>query len=323
MNDHNRARPPQPGPACEYFAPLLPLVGQERLNPRDSSSLRQHLATCDYCQSELDSYTWLDDTLARHFGPAPRGPLSPGDIRELTSRAYRPRTNVPEPMPAPESLSNHHQQRPSAAFRLAPPQPARRGRRVISILSAVAAVLVIAAVSLALFESRTPTNGKPNGSTPTTTAPVYVPDRNDLFNSIAMVSPTEGWIVGGNMSINGGPVIYGPLLLLHYLNGQVFRVDNLALPEAGAEKAILQRVVMLSASEGWAIGTYIGSSGCTNTLILHYTNGQWKQDTTIAGIILTSISMASTTDGWAAGVLRSCNASGSDVLALFHYNGTR
>lgn len=166
MNDNYRARPPQPGPTCEYFAPLLPLLGQERLNPGDSSRLRQHLATCAYCQSELASYDWLDNALARHFGPAPRGPLSPADIRELTSRAYRPRIPLQEPMLEVEASGNHHAPRPTVMLPPERPQSAWRRRRLLSILGTAAAILVIVAASLALFKSHSPS--KTGSPTPTT-----------------------------------------------------------------------------------------------------------------------------------------------------------
>ena len=326
MNDNDHARPPQPGPACDDFAPLLPLIGQERLNPSDDSRLRQHLATCEYCQSELDSYTALDDTLARQFGPASRGPLSPDDIRELTSIAYRPRTDELEPLPTPES--NHHQQRPAAHF---PPTrwlPVRPGRRVVSLLSAIAAVLLIAAISLALFASGGHGHSA-NPNTPTvTTAPTapatpnntYQLNRNDWFQGIAMISPTEGWIVGGYQA---GGAAYGPLLLLHYVNGSLIRVNVAGLQDPGANNTTLQQVVMLSADEGWATGIYIGSEGCNDTLILHYTGGQWKHETTKVGIMLTGFSMVSATDGWAVGTQPECNGVGSAGPILFHYDGTQ
>jgi Putative zinc-finger len=167
MNDHYRARPAEPGPACEDFAPLLPLVAQQGLDSRDSTRLRQHLATCDYCQSELDSYNRLDDALARHFGPAPSGPLSPADIQELTSPTYHPNTPLPEAPPAPAGDAP----RPNRSGPLVLPprqQGAPHRLRLISILSAAAAVLLIASVSLALFKSHQPT--QTTAATPQATA---------------------------------------------------------------------------------------------------------------------------------------------------------
>ncbi len=137
MNNHHRPYRPHPGPACESFAPLLALVGQERLSARDASDLRSHLATCAYCQQELESYRWLDDALARHYGPVPRGPLSLADIRAITSRDYQPRTPPPEPLAAPEERREQRLSRPERSFRPEPPRPqsARSARSAGDALS--------------------------------------------------------------------------------------------------------------------------------------------------------------------------------------------
>ncbi len=312
MNDNSRARPPQPGPACEYFAPLLPLVGQERLTPRDSASLRQHLQTCEYCQNELDSYNWLDDTLARHFGPAPRGPLSPSDIRELTSRTYRPHTPPSEARSAPSRGSNHHRQRPAQPLR---PQRSRRGR-VIAIFSALAAVLIIAAISVALFEShKPPSTSQQQTKTPTPTLPVYVPSSEDTFYDISMVSPSEGWLVGAHSTIQASSP-----LLLHYFNGRLFQVNNLALHVTSNVPVFLNRIVMFSATEGWAVGVYQPTITCGGSFLLHYSGGQWRQDTTLADTSFRSITFVSPTNGWAAGV--KCG-DGISTPGIYHYDGAK
>ncbi len=180
MSTHNHARPPVPGPACKSFAPLLPLVAQNGLEADEANRLRQHLATCNFCQSELASYNQMDALLARRFGPAARGPLSPEDIRELSSSAYRPRTTLAEPMPAPVE-NKALWQRPETPRRLKPPsRPAapRRSRRFFSTLSAIAAVLVIAAVSVALFKSHTPTR---TGSATPQTSPGATATPSGIF----------------------------------------------------------------------------------------------------------------------------------------------
>lgn len=321
MNHDYRARPPVPGPACESFAPLLPLVGQQRFDSRDSSQLRQHLATCDYCQSELASYNWLDDALARHFGPVPRGPLAPADIREITSRAYRPRTAPPEPAHAPEPGGNR--QRPELPRLPTRPQPLRRGRRLLSILSAAAAVLIIAAVGLALFVSGNHVfTGNPKTPTPAipiATLPVYVPNDQDRFNSLSMVSPTEGWIVGNNIS-NTSP----RPLILHYLNGQALEVNNLTLQGVNIDTAVLTQIGMLSTTEGWAAGPYGVTSGCTSTLFLRYTGGRWKQGSTPSGTNLISIALTSPTNGWAVATYDlACHQEEVKPPILYHYDGTQ
>ena len=322
MNRNHHTRPPRPGPTCESFAPLLALAGQERLDPRASSALRAHLATCDYCQAEQDAYHRLDSALQRHFGSPARPPLSSRDIARLMSddeplparrsdppaatmlRDEPPRSQAPRPLPTEY-----------------PQRPQRRRALVISAISAVAAVLIIALVSVALFASRghvitgqQKTPAATQNVAPTTTPVPYTPNANDAFNSIAMVSPDEGWIVGASGS-NSRP---GPLIL-HYLNGRLFQANIAAPPSGWPTSLSLQRVVMSSATEGWAIGPAEGL--CPSELLLHYTRGQWKLDGTLTGTTVYDISMLSPTDGWAVGDQQTCGQ-GDHKPVLFHYNGT-
>jgi hypothetical protein len=308
MNNHHYPHAPEPGPACEQFAPLLALVGQERLDPRDNSSLRQHLATCDYCQNELDGYTHLDDLLARHFGAAPRGPLSPADIRALTSRDYRPRT-------APDTNNGHHTRRSAPPAHPTSPQPAVRGRRVISILSAIAAVLIIAAVSVALFASHpAPGNGK---QTKTTPANLYIPQQDDTLDSIFMLSASEGWAVG----LTSNSVRTSQNLMLHYRGGHWERVSDLTNQDLHTTIAGLDGIIMLSASDGWAIGNFLPANSQTMVgAFFHYNGAHWSLQQTITYGFLASFSMTSPTDGWAVGNYAKSGTQVAQSL-LLHYDG--
>lgn len=321
MNDQYRARPP----ICEYFAPLLPLVGQQRLDSRDSSQLRQHLATCDYCQRELDSYNWLDAALARHFGPVLRGPLSPADIHEISSRAYRPRTAQPEPAPVPEPRGNR--QRTEPPIRPPRPEPSQHGRRLITILSAAAAVLIIAAVSLALFESHTmPNKGKQSTLTPAPTADLsrYFPSQGDVLNGVFMVSPGDGWAVGSTNTLASGT----ENLILHYTGKQWDQISGPTNQDLHTDSSSLQRVFMVSASEGWAIGNATvttndaqGSSTTFRAFILHYTGGHWAQQGPLFNSALADIFMTSASNGWAVGAAGGDQGPASATSLLLHYNG--
>jgi hypothetical protein len=309
MNTSNHARPPVPGPACKAFIPLLPLVAQQGLDPRDTRRLRQHLASCDYCQSELDSYNSLDDALARHFGPAPRGPLSPADISAITSRAYRPRTPPPEPLLAPAEISDQPAPRPPAPFRPMPRQPSRRGR-LISLLSAAAAVLLIAAISLALFASHPGSNSSAIESR-------YIPQRGDMLTGLFMLSASEGWAVGSESISNTTTQD----LILHYAHGQWNRVSSPTNKDLGVQNAWLTQVVMVSASEGWAIGT-LSTNPSTNPegSIFHYSAGRWTLQKSFEDSVFTSISMLSSRDGWISGGTLA-QYTNSEHSLLLRYNG--
>jgi hypothetical protein len=317
MNMNHHTRPPRPGPDCAFFADLLALVGQERLNANDTSDLRRHLETCSYCQHELNAYNRLDGILRQHFGPLERGPLSRREIAQMMNDGADAPPNMPPARSTSTALREpSHRSRASVAIgNTRPPRRTRPTRRLISAISAIAAVLVIALISAALFASRSHvSNGIPKKPTPTiaptATLPAYAPTNGDLLNSIAMVSPNEGWIAGST------PIGQGnfEMLLLHSIDGRFLKVPPASVQGLTSPPASLQQVVMLSANEGWATGIIAGSS-CSSTVILHYTGGHWKQDTTLAGGF-PSISMISPTDGWLAG--GTC----SGVYEMLHYDGT-
>jgi hypothetical protein len=80
------------------------------------------------------------------------------------------------------------------------------------------------------------------------------------IHSIAMVSPTEGW-AGGDLGNATGVAA----VLLHYVNGQ-WQTTLAPSPDIGG----IARIVMLSASEGWAAAEGGAAAGP-----LHYQNGRW------------------------------------------------
>jgi hypothetical protein len=106
-----------------------------------------------------------------------------------------------------------------------------------------------------------------------------------LFNSVYMVSPTEGWAVGKCVNAfcaGGGSNIY------HYFGGTWTAVPSpVSTP--------LHSIFMLSSTEGWAVG----DSG----VILHYAAGIWtgpvSPGTTTDALL--SVFMVSGTEGWAVG----------------------
>ena len=91
---------------------------------------------------------------------------------------------------------------------------------------------------------------------------------NAAFTSITMVSPTEGWATG---------VGAGTSNLWHYTQGKWQHV-LLADPQ----RADLEYLSMLSADEGWGIGTYSVSSSKSDQVphtagaLWHYSQGAWQ-----------------------------------------------
>lgn len=149
MNNADQHATPRSGPDCGTFADLLPLLGVGALEAQAEDRLRQHLATCDYCQLQRATYERMDFALRRSFGASASLLLSPEDIMSL---------NDQEPMAEPPLRT------PAAPFRA----PMHRPRRVFTWVAAIAAVMVITLLTTALFISHRP-NKSQTANTPTAT----------------------------------------------------------------------------------------------------------------------------------------------------------
>lgn len=339
MNNSNGHIPAfHPGPDCESFADLLPLLGAGTLDERDALRLRAHTATCAYCRTQRATYDRIDVALRRYYG-APAAPLfSPEDIMSVTDEGQRPELAPKAPIP----LSEHHP---------------RRTRRVVSIISGIAAVLVIIVVITGIFASRgslpkSTSPGHPgvasatHPSTPVAQETPYVPSANDILGAVQMLSPSEGWAVGDAYkgTNNGGTF---SCLALHYSNGQWKRMATPTDASMGLQDADLQSISMASPDEGWAVGwgdnsssalsaemslhdgpaaAYVPASGPGGPLpaglILHYSAGKWTKVSIIPDAELWSVQMLSPTDGWAAGGGGWGTEAGATTSILLHYDGS-
>ena len=129
---------------------------------------------------------------------------------------------------------------------------------------------------------------------------------NTYLADIDMVSPQEGWAVGGDGS--GLPVMY------HFTGGNWTEVD---LPNASSAST-RDSVSMTSADEGWAVG-----SGST---FLHYSNGTWTRalppGAMSSGAIINSVEMLTPSDGWAIVFDQQPSQANPNLWnSLLHYNG--
>ncbi len=120
------------------------------------------------------------------------------------------------------------------------------------------------------------------------------PGQHVVLERVAMVSPDEGWVVGWASTPNSSPA-----LILHYANGHWTPANVAGLASDSASG--LRGIAMVSAREGWAVGSQITSSGGEKTLVLHYTNGRWTRlDWSIPGSF-NSVAAFSSGDVWAVG----------------------
>ncbi len=119
--------------------------------------------------------------------------------------------------------------------------------------------------------------------------------------SVAPVSASDVWITAMGPLVNG----MRPASSILHFDGHTWVTATLPLGNAA-----LSRIVMVSATEGWAVGGYCGCgtghgpSTTPGSLILHYQNGVWSEVTNPShplGQYLFDIAMSSATEGWAAG----------------------
>jgi hypothetical protein len=252
----NGYRPfPTPGPACASFADALPLLGENTLDAETDAHLRQHVATCAYCQAQVATDTRIAGVFRRYFEqPAPRL-FSPEELMQITRKDKRP------------SDAGH----PPAA-----PTPMRpRGRRSgpIKTLGAVAAIAAVVVLFVILFQGFLGHNHTQTGSqhptpiptvtpgqpqTPTATpqppenylAPVIAPSNPNLVYQLAPASASSSQLLlqrsadGGktwqNFALPAQSIGAQPILFVSPLDAQrVFvslagkPVNNVCVPQQG------------------------------------------------------------------------------------------
>jgi hypothetical protein len=109
---------------------------------------------------------------------------------------------------------------------------------------------------------------------------------------IQMLSATDGWATGGGD------------FLWHY-DGSTWTKQPLpaTLTRYASLSPYIELLTMTSAVDGWVVvNEYNNSSGQSDSaVLLHYSYGQWQVSQRIEGARIASISMASSTDGWAMG----------------------
>ncbi|HEU5199954.1 MAG TPA: hypothetical protein VFU32_09965 [Ktedonobacterales bacterium] len=177
-------------------------------------------------------------------------------------------------------------------------------------------IVVIATLALAgcaPFWGQAKTSRTPNipVSSPQSTA--YVPtQRGYALNSIYMVSASDGWAVGSAQGAQDP-------LIVHYTGGHWEQISNPSGTRVLASASWLTQVVMLSASEGWAVGGFTDFNNHNFGLMLHYTGGLWTRQT-FPNVYLSGLTMLSPREGWAVGTT-SLTPGPSQKGVLLHYTG--
>ena len=302
----NRLSPPE---TCRDFALLLPLASHLSLAPEVSARLNAHLASCARCRDELRSYERIDATLVREF--ATRHRLAPRLSREeLQQVLHGRRFRLTRKKKGAELINGDEQTGYFDVGTLAsyPLKDKGQPRHTPALFAAVLTVLTLSIAAAGLFhllqvKSTTGTLAKDLSQVHLTDLAMVsdnegwaigsdaanaghgvifhyshdqwlqmsAPGGVGAFASIAMLSASDGWIVGAQG------------LILHY-DGQSWQsVQSPVHTPLGS-------IAMVSPTEGWAVGNDL----------LHYSHGAW---TRVAGCpdFLSQFQMLSSTEGWAVG----------------------
>lgn len=141
--------------------------------------------------------------------------------------------------------------------------------------------------------------------------PVQDPLPNAFLDSIAMVSPTEGWVTGYNSQV-------GESYLLHLANGHWQQVP---LPYQPAKGTYYSEIRMLSAQEGWIVvePQGVNDQGRIPSLLLRYHDGTWTQVTVPVPLVY-DLAPVGQDDLWVVGNATTLNRQDS---TLAHYQAGR
>ena len=160
----------------------------------------------------------------------------------------------------------------------------------------------------------------------------HLPDyAGATFNALSVVSSTDVWFAGAYYG--------GQTLILHY-DGHTWTQQRTP-PIASGDSIAINSIAMVSATEGWAVGTATHSVDCSNShnnncgvntsttgVVLHYANGAWQVALTLPNYDLSAISMVSASEGWFGGQKQARNASFPAIgptwnkPTLWHYGGS-
>jgi hypothetical protein len=127
---------------------------------------------------------------------------------------------------------------------------------------------------------------------------VQAPTGLDLHD-VQMLAPKDGWAVGSNEN---------QVVALHYDGGAWHMVPLPAAFANGPGQLItFMSIFMVSPTDGWAAGAdypnLAGAGSSTDAptgYLLHYIAGAWQIAATFPRLAVDSLSLSSSTDGWAA-----------------------
>jgi len=140
------------------------------------------------------------------------------------------------------------------------------------------------------------------------------------LSGVAAVSATDAWAVG----TSGSQMSHGQTLIEHW-DGAHWQIVK--SPNPGSIYNSLYAVTAVSATNVWAVGYYVNTTGVTQTLTEHWNGTSWSvvKSPSPASMNneLFSVAAVSATDVWAVGFITRNSANGPVEQTLIEYwNGT-
>lgn len=139
--------------------------------------------------------------------------------------------------------------------------------------------------------------------------PLGVDAEDVALFSVRMVSPREGWAVGGAISKE----FHNAAIIEHYTGGHwtIFSRPDAPMDGNGGGHPSLRTVTMVSALEGWAAGQQVHRTYQVNSeaplynfivrsLLLHYASGRWSEVVVPDLGTINAITLVAPGEGWAA-----------------------
>lgn len=138
------------------------------------------------------------------------------------------------------------------------------------------------------------------GDGPGKAVPVPVVHRDSALHAVAMLSPSEGWAVGG--AGPGAGAAFTHTLITRW-DGSTWHV--VPSPNPGTLTNRLDGVAARSADDVWAVGRYTGGMCGDGALVLHWDGRAWTRvpvpKVTAGGSLLLAVAVVGTTSVWVAG----------------------
>jgi hypothetical protein len=134
------------------------------------------------------------------------------------------------------------------------------------------------------------------------------------LNGVASVSASDVWAVGFSTTSSGVQQT-----LTEQWNGTSWNV--VSSPNVGTSSSVLNGVAVVAASDVWAVGSSITSSGVFQTLTEHWNGTSWSvvksPNVGTLGSSLNAVAVVAANDIWAVG-----STSGAGQTLTEHWNGT-